>query len=699
MAQRRRSRAGLAAGRAARRTLRLARRLVVPRLLDDADGKLRAPQDLLGNAAQQQAPQPGTPVAALTNVMIAIYPITPSSPDGRAGRQWSARAVPNIWGTCRTVVEMQSEAGAAAPARRAAGRCADHDLHRVAGPAADDPQHVQDRRRAHADFVMHVAARTVATHALSIFGDHSDVMACRQTGLRHAGLGSVQEAHDIALISQAATLAAAVPFLHFFDGFRTSHEVSQDRRAERRRPRALIDRRRRIRAHRDRAHAGRPGAARHGAEPRRLLPGARGVQPVLRPPAPHRRQARWTLRRARPAGSTSSSTTSAHPEAERVIVLMGSGAETPTRPSSTWPPGREGRRDQGAPVPAVRRARASGGAAQDRSSASPCSTAPRSPGATASRSTRTSSPPWRSAADGDSPPRRRDAARDRRAATACRRKEFTPAMVKAVFDELAKDEPKNHFTVGINDDVTHLSSTGTTSWDLDAAGHVSRRVLRPRGRRHRRRQQELDQDHRRGDRVHAQGYFVYDSKKSGAITVSHLRFGPKPIRSHLPDAQGELRRLPPVGPSSRSTTCSRTPPGATFLLNSPHSPTSSGTRCPSEMQEGIIEKNLKLYTIDAYEVARETGMGVRINTIMQTCFFAISGVLPRDEAIAKIKEAIQKTYGKKGERSRAPQLRRGRRHAGPSARGRSARARATRRTMRPPIVSDARRTSSRTSPR
>ena len=582
------------------------------------------------------------------NEVCAIYPITPSSPMGEWADQWSAEKVPNIWGTVPTVVEMQSEGGAAGALHGAlqSGSLATTftasqglllmipNMYKIAGELTST--------------VIHVSARTLATHALSIFGDHSDVMATRQTGFALLASNSVQEAMDFALIAQAATLAARVPFLHFFDGFRTSHEVAKVEPLSEDALRAMIDEEL-VRAHRRRALSpDRPFIRGTAQNPDVFFQARETVNPyyLAAPTIVENVMDKFARLVGRPyhlfdyVGA---------PDAERVLVLMGSGAEAAQetveyltargekvgllkvrlyRPFSvehfvaalpatvktlavldrTKEPGAAGEPLYVDVVTAVSEAVSSGQA--------PFRSLPRILGGRYGLSS----------------------------------KEFTPAMVKAVLDNAAEERPKNHFTVGIVDDVTHTSldfdpefstedpkTVRALFYGLGADGTVSanKNSIKIIG-------EETESN--------AQGYFVYDSKKAGAITVSHLRFGPRPIHSTYLISQASFVACHQFSFLERFDMLKAAAPGATFLLNSPYGPEEVWDHLPRTVQEQIISKKLRLFLIDAYQVAKDTGMGVRINTIMQTCFFAISGVLPREEAIAAIKHAIEKTYGKRGER-------------------------------------------------
>ncbi len=586
-------------------------------------------------------------VAHRTNEVIAIYPITPSSNMGEWADEYSARGIPNIWGTIPTVVELQSEGGASGAVHGALqGGALTTTFTASQGLLLMIPNMFKIAGEL-TSTVFHVSARTVATHALSIFGDHSDVMATRSTGFGLIASNSVQEVMDLALIAQAATLEARVPLVHFFDGFRTSHGVEKVEQITLDDMRAMLDEKL-VQAHRARA----------------MSPD----HPVLRGSSQNPDvyfQARETVNPyylACPQIVQNTMDTFAKivgrqyhlfdylgaPDAERVIVLMGSGAETAQetveyltakgekigvlkvrlyRPFSvehfvkalpktvktlavldrTKEPGAAGEPLYTDVVTAVSEAVTAG--------AAPFAAMPRVIGGRYGLSS----------------------------------KEFTPAMVKAVLDEAAKAAPKNHFTVGIADDVTHTSldydpafstedpkTIRALFYGLGADGTVgaNKNSIKIIGE---------DTDN------YAQGYFVYDSKKSGALTISHLRFGPKPIHSPYLISQVSFVACHQFSFLERLDVLKAAAPGATFLLNSLYGPEDVWDHLPRTVQRQIIDKKLRFYVIDAYKVAEQTGMGVRINTIMQTCFFAISGVLPRDEAIAAIKHAIEKTYGKRGE--------------------------------------------------
>ncbi len=586
-------------------------------------------------------------VAHKLNEVIAIYPITPSSPMGEWSDEWSAQSRPNLWGTIPQVTEMQSEGGASGAVHGAlqAGALTTTftasqglllmipNMFKIAGELTST--------------VFHIAARSVAAQALSIFGDHTDVMATRSTGFAMLASNSVQEVNDFALIAQAATLEARVPFLHFFDGFRTSHEVLKIRQLTDDEMRAVINEDLII-EHRQRAmspdHPVLRGSSQNpdvffqGRETvnkyYQACPGI--VQSVMD------KFAKVTGREYKLFQYVGA------PDAESVIMLMGSGAETAHetveymaskgekvgvikvrlfRPFSvdafisslpktvkniatldrTKEPGATGEPLYQEVVAALTEAKSSGSL--------PLKSEPRVIGGRYGLSS----------------------------------KEFNPAMVKAVFDELKKEKPKNHFTVGIVDDVTNTSLDYDPSFDIEP-DEVVRGVF-----------YGLGADGTVGANknsikiiggetdYHAQGYFVYDSKKSGSQTVSHLRFGPKPIHSTYLINRASFVACHQWFFVEKFDVLEKAAPGGVFLLNSIYGPDKVWDKLPRQIQKQIIDKHLKFYVIDAYKVARQTNMGSRINTIMQTCFFAISGVLPREQAIEQIKKSIKKTYGRKGD--------------------------------------------------
>ncbi|MEZ5319008.1 MAG: pyruvate:ferredoxin (flavodoxin) oxidoreductase [Vicinamibacterales bacterium] len=588
-------------------------------------------------------------VAHRTNDVIAIYPITPSSTMGELADEWSAKGRQNIWGQVPTIVEMQSEGGVAGAVHGAlqAGSLTTTftasqglllmvpNLYKIAGELTP--------------FAMHVSARTIATHALSIFGDHSDVMACRQTGVALLASASVQQAHDFALIAQAATLESRVPFLHFFDGFRTSHEIAKIEALEDDDLRALLPESL-VGGHRRRALTPDAPVIRGTAQNPDVFFQAREACNPFYAACPEVVQRAMDAFAARVGRSYRLFEYHGHPEAERVVVLMGSGAETAADTAAAL--ARTGER---VGVVAVRLYRPFAIEAFVR--ALPPTTRAiavldrtKEPGAIGDPLYLDVVAALEEArATGLAPATFTPAVIGGRYGLAS--KEFTPAMARAVFDALTDPASRRRFTVGIVDDVTHQSLPVDEDFDLDRtrAGAVravffglgsdgtvgaNKNSIKIIG-------EETD--------LHAQGYFVYDSKKSGAVTISHLRFGPEPIRAPYLVRRASFVACHQFDFLDRYDVVELAEPGAVLLLNAPFAPDRVWDELPLEVQEQILEKQLECYTIDAYQVARDAGMGSRINTIMQTCFFAISGVLPREEAIARIKQAIRKTYGRRGE--------------------------------------------------
>ncbi|MDP3421204.1 MAG: pyruvate:ferredoxin (flavodoxin) oxidoreductase, partial [Thiobacillus sp.] len=587
-------------------------------------------------------------MAYLANEVIAIYPITPASAMGEWADEWAAQGRPNLWGAVPKIIEMQSEGGAAGALHGAltSGALATSftasqglllmipNLYKIAGELTP--------------FVLHVAARAIATHALSIFGDQSDVMACRATGCALLASNSPQEAQDMAVIAQAATLAGRIPVIHFFDGFRTSHEVAKIVAVEADTVAAMLDADL-IAAHRARA----------------LSP----EHPVLRGTSQNPDVFFQSRERANPyydafpqivqdAMDRFGELTGRHytlfdyvgaADAERVIVLMGSGAETvhetvehllargenvgvlKVRLYRPFSPGA---------LLAVLPATANAIAVLDR-----CKE-PGSDGEPLYKDVVTALA--QAAADGVRVMPRVIGGRYGLAS-----KEFTPGMVKAVFDELSNAAPRREFTVGILDDLTHLSLPWDADFRTDASCQLQHAVFWGLGA------DGTVSANKNSIKIlgeatdlQAQGYFVYDSKKSGAVTVSHLRFGPAVIRSTYlvePGMAGFVACHQPMF-VDRYALLEHAAPGGVFLLNTPAMPDAVWDTLPHTLRVQIVEKHLQLWVIDAYAVADETGMGRRINTIMQTCFFAISGILPKEQAIAAIKQAVDKTYGKKSKR-------------------------------------------------
>ena len=586
-------------------------------------------------------------VAHQINEVIAIYPITPSSNMGEWADEWSAKGKPNIWGSVPTVVEMQSEGGASAALHGALqGGALGTTFTASQGLLLMIPSMFKIAGEL-TPATIHVSARTVATHALSIFGDHSDVMAVRSTGWGMIASGSVQEAMDNALIAQAASLESRIPFLHFFDGFRTSHEVAKVEQLTVDDLRAMIDDEL-VRQHRARAMTPEKPVLRGTSQNPDVFFQAREACNPFYLACPSIVQKVMDKFAALVGRQYKLFDYVGAPDAERVIVLMGSGAEVAHETVEYL-----NARGEKVGIIKVRLFRPF--SMEHFVAALPATVK------TLTVLDRTKEP----GALGD--PLYLDVMTAVQEATAAGKapfqkaprilagryglssKDFTPAMVKAVFDNAASATPKNHFTVGIHDDVTHTSldydpefstedpqTVRALFYGLGSDGTVgaNKNSIKIIGE---------DTDN------YAQGYFVYDSKKAGAVTISHLRFGPKPIRSSYLISKASFVACHQFSFLERFDMLKAATPGATFLLNSIYGPDEVWDHLPRRVQQQIIDKKLKFYVIDAYDVAKKTGMGVRINTIMQTCFFAISGVLPKDEAIAAIKKAIEKTYGKRGE--------------------------------------------------
>jgi pyruvate-ferredoxin/flavodoxin oxidoreductase len=586
-------------------------------------------------------------IAHLTNEVIAIYPITPASPMGEWADEWSSLGIQNLWGAVPEVIEMQSEGGAAGATHGAlqtgalaTGFTASQGLllmipnmYKIAGELSPT--------------VLHVAARSLAVQALSIFGDHSDVMACRATGYAMLASASVQEVMDFALIAQGAALEARLPFVHFFDGFRTSHEIAKIHKPGPDLVREMIDESL-VTAHRRRALSpDHPVIRGTSQNPDVYFQGRETVNPYYeRLPgivqAYMDRFAALTGRRYHLFDYRG------HPEAERVMVLMGSGAGAAgeavdhlagrgervglveVRLYRPFAPARL----LAAVPPTVRRI-----AVLDRT---------KEPGADGE-------PLYKDVLGAFARAFARGEREPLPLITGGRyglsSKEFTPAMAKAVLDELRRDAPQDPFTVGILDDLGNTSLAWDPDFRADALDGVTSCVFYGLG------SDGTVSANKNSIKIigeetdlFAQGYFQYDSKKSGAVTVSHLRFGPRPIRSTYLVGEGEaafvgchqsvfLDRYPMLDKARE---------GAVFLLNSATPPERVWDDLPRPMQRQIIHKDLAFHVIDAYAIAARTGMGRRINTIMQTCFFAISAILDRDTAIDRIKTAVRKTYGRKG---------------------------------------------------
>ncbi len=584
-------------------------------------------------------------VAYMLSEVVAIYPITPSTPMGESADAFAAAGRPNLWGTIPTVYEMQSEGGAAGALHGAMQTGAltttftasqglllmIPNMYKIAGELTPT--------------VFHIAARSLAAQGLSIFGDHSDVMATRATGWGLLSSGSVQEAQDFALIAHAATLAARVPFLHFFDGYRTSHEVNKITPLDQSTVRALI-KDDLVRAHRSRALSPERPVIRGTAQnPDVYFQARESVNPFYEV-CPAIVQGAMDELYSLTGRRYKLFDYAGAPDAERVIVIMGSGGETAEETASYLAA-------QGEKVGVLRVRLYRPFAADAFVAALPRTTRAiavldrcKEPGSSGEplfldvvsavyniASSFAQTPTIIGGRYGLSS------------------KEFTPGMVKAVYDELAQEKPRARITIGINDDVGGSSLSydpsfsvepkGTVRcvfWGLGADGTVgaNKNSIKIIG-------EETPND--------AQGYFVYDSKKSGSYTISHLRFGPEPIKAPylIADGQAHFVACHQFNFLERIDVLRYAAPGGVFLLNSPWGPDEVWAKMPGEVRATIRAKDLHLWVIDATTVANATGMRGRINTVMQTCFFAISGILPRDEAIAEIKRSIKKTYGKRGD--------------------------------------------------
>lgn len=586
-------------------------------------------------------------VAYRVNEVCAIYPITPSSPMGELADQWASEGRTNIWGAVPSVIEMQSEGGAAGTAHGALQTGAltttftasqglmlmIPNMYKIAGELTSA--------------VFHVASRSLACQGLSIFGDHSDVMAVRPTGFAQLCSGSPQEAHDMALIAQAATLESRVPFIHFFDGFRTSHEVNKVELLGDDDIRNMIDDNL-VFAHRARGlNPDNPVMRGTAQNPDVYFQGRETVNPFYAA-IPGIVQAKMDAFARLTGRQYHLFDYFGDPEAEKILVLMGSGVETVRetveylcaqgqrlgvlqvhlyRPFS--------REHLLAALPATVKSIA----VLDRT---------KEPGSAGEPLYQDIVTCLAEAQVGEALPMAY-LPRIIGGRYGLSSKEFTPAMVKAVFDELSKSKPKNHFTVGINDDVSHTSLDYDPSFIIERDS-VIRAVFYGLGAdgtvgANKNSIKIIGED----PGFYAQGYFVYDSKKSGSQTVSHLRFGPEPIRSTYLVQSANFVACHQFNFIDKTDVLELAAEGATFLLNSHYGPDEVWDHLPRSLQQAMIDKRVGFYVIDAYKVAREKGMGSRINTVMQTCFFAISGVLPKDRAIEKIKTAIEKTYGKKGQ--------------------------------------------------
>ncbi len=582
-------------------------------------------------------------VAYRLNEVCCIYPITPSSPMAELADEWASKKRPNLWGAVPTVVEMQSEGGAAGALHGAlqGGALATTftasqglllmipNMYKVAGELTAA--------------VIHVAARSIAAQGLSIFGDHSDVMAVRQTGFALLASASVQEAHDLALVAQAATLVSRVPFLHFFDGFRTSHELNTIDLLEDDDLRALVPDEL-IRAHRGRALSPEQPFIRGTAQnPDVYFQARETVNPFYAAVPAAVQQAMDTLA-ARTGRAYQIVEYSGHPQADRVIVAMGSAAQTVAQTVAHLCAAGERvgvvqvRLYRPFPSHALLDAlppTAAKIAVLDRTKEPGSGGEPLFLDVTAAL------------ADAFSAGEREVFPLIAGGRYGLSSKELTPAMVAGIFAELARERPRRRFTIGITDDVSGTSLPYAPALDIEPPGTVRAvffglgsdgtvgankntiKILGEQG-------------------MHAQGYFVYDSKKSGSQTVSHLRFGPNQIQAPYLVEQASFVGCHHFGLLDRVDVLGRAAPGATLLLDCAQPPGSVWDALPRPVQEKIIAKRISLYAVNADQIARAAGLVGRTNTVLQTCFFAISGVLPRDAAIASIKSAITKTYGRRG---------------------------------------------------
>jgi len=582
-------------------------------------------------------------VAYRLSEVCCIYPITPSSPMAELADEWSSRGRRNVWGGVPSVVEMQSEGGAAGALHGAlqAGALATTftasqglllmipNMYKIAGELTSA--------------VLHVAARSLAAQGLSIFGDHSDVMAVRQTGFAQLASASVQEAHDLALVAHAATLATRVPFVHFFDGFRTSHELNTIELLDDDDLRALVPQEL-VRAHRGRALSPDHPFVRGTAQnPDTYFQARETVNPFYAA-VPDAVQDAMDALAGRTGRRYRIVDYAGHPQAERVIVVMGSAGQTVEQTVAHLCAAGERvgvaqvrlfRPFPAAVLLGALPASAARIAVLDRTKEPGSEGEPLFLDVTAALAGSCM-----------------DSQRDRLPLVIGGRyglssKELTPGMVAGIFAELARGRPRRRFTIGITDDVSGTSLPYDPALDIEPPGTVravffgigsdgtvgaNKNTIKILG----------------DEGQYAQGYFVYDSKKSGSQTVSHLRFGPAPIRAPYLVQQASFVGCHQFGLLERVDVLGRAAPGATLLLNCAHPPEEVWDALPRPVQEKILAKGIDVYAIDAGRIARAAGLAGRTNTVLQTCFFAISGVLPRDEAIAKIKSAIAKTYGRRG---------------------------------------------------
>ncbi|MFN1834554.1 pyruvate:ferredoxin (flavodoxin) oxidoreductase [Balneola sp. MJW-20] len=586
-------------------------------------------------------------VAFKTNEVIAIYPITPASPMGELADSWSVHKKKNIWGDIPRIIEMQSEGGAAGAVHGSlqVGALTTTftasqglllmmpNMYKIAGELTPT--------------VFHIAARSVATQALSIFGDHTDVMGIRSTGWGMLFANNVQEVMDFSLIAQSSTIQSRIPFLHIFDGFRTSHEISKIKVLTDYTIRNMIDDQA-IAEHRKRGmNPDAPFIRGTAQNPDVFFQGRETVNPYyLATPEivinAFRKFEELTGRRYDLFQYEGA------PDAERVIIIMGSGADTVHETVNYL-----NKQDEKVGVLKVRLFRPFSvehliNALPDTLKSVAVLDRTKEPGSTGEPLYQDVISAFIEDQSSDKP-KFSKIPKIIGGRYGLSSKEFDPAMVQGIFKELEKVKPKGHFTIGINDDVTHTSlnydrhfdiesdkTIRAVFWGLGSDGTVgaNKNTIKIIG-------EETDQ--------FVQGYFVYDSKKSGARTISHLRFGDRPLNTPYLIKSANFVGVHQFGFLQRYDTLALAAEGATVLINSPFGPDEVWDQLPLKVQQQIIYKKLKLYVIDAYKVAQESNLGVRINTVMQTCFFAVSNVLPTDQAIHKVKEYIKKTYGKRGQ--------------------------------------------------
>ncbi|UCH64886.1 MAG: pyruvate:ferredoxin (flavodoxin) oxidoreductase, partial [Ignavibacterium sp.] len=582
-----------------------------------------------------------------TNEVIAIYPITPSSNMGEWCDAWAAQEKRNIWNTVPDVNELQSEGGASGSIHGAlqSGALSTTftasqglllmipNMYKIAGELTST--------------VFHVSARSVATHALSIFGDHSDVMATRPTGFALLSSNNAQEVMDLALIAQAATLESRVPFLHFFDGFRTSHEVLKIEELSDDDMHAMIDDEL-VHAHRKRAlNPDNPFIRGTAQNPDVFFQGRETINPYyIACPDIVKKQmdkfARLTGRKYNLFDYVGA------PDAEKIVIMMGSGADAAEETVNFL-------NEKGEKLGLLKVRLYRPFSVDHFINALPKTTKSIAVLDRTKEAGAPGEPLFLDVVNAISEKYMNDELKINYPKIIGGRyglssKEFTPAMLKAVFDNLSKSKPKTHFTVGINEDVTNSSLDFDPEFSIEsedtfrgmffglgADGTVgaNKNSIKIIGE---------------GTDNFAQGYFVYDSKKSGSMTISHLRFGPKELKSTYLIDKANFIACHQTEFLEKLDMLKNAIEGATFLLNTNVSKEKVWDTLPQKVQEDLIKKKMKLFVIDAYKVASETGMGARINTIMQTCFFAISSIFPKDESINMIKDSIKKTYGAKGEK-------------------------------------------------